>query len=139
MLAGEGLSINAMISVARNLGGGYRYQEMRNDANKYMGTFKYERAISALRPETVVPRHLMTETTFEEPAKYRVFGWATVYDDEADKYYEVKASYYTNEIGDAEETARQFTEYYGGRYKEEGLEVTDFRRRFVEHNEDWDY
>lgn len=138
-LAGEGLSINRMISIARQAGGGYRYQTMRQDANKYLGTFYKEGSIAALRPETVVPQHLMSETVLNEDVKYRVFGWATVYEEGTEEPVEIPVSYYTDDLGDADESARQFLDFYSGRYEEQDLQVVDFRRRFVEHNEGWSY
>jgi len=138
-LAGEGLSINGMISIARQAGGGYRYQEMRNDANKYLGRIKYQGAVESLRPDTVVPQHLMIETELNQPAKYMVHGFATVYTEDSDTPVEIHVSFYTDDMEDETGLYQQFTDFYGSRYQEEGIEVADFKRRAVEHNAGWDY
>lgn len=131
-LAPQGLPIDTMISIARRAGGGYRYQEMRNDARVYSGKVKYQTLIERLGYDNRIPEAWQVSNDLKEQAKYRVFGKVTMYDEESGRYLTKNASFYTNELGTVGEMGGAFWDYYYGKYEEEELLLTEFKATGVE-------
>lgn len=138
-LAGERLTLGKMISIARQAGGGYRYQNMLEDARKFTGRVKYQTQIERLGYDAVVPKAFMVETELEQTAKYRVFGQVTLYDEESDSYLTQNASFYTDDLDTVGNYGQAFENFYAGRYDEQDLEIAEFKQTGIEHNRGWDY
>jgi len=138
-LAPEGLPINAMLNIARQAGGSYRYQDMRDDARKFTERIKYQGSIERLNVNDVVPRAWIVETELNQATRYRVFGMATYYDDETDQYLQKKVSFYTDDYAKTGDYGQSFFDYFGGRYADEDLEIMEFKTIGLEHNAGWSY
>lgn len=139
MIAPQGLSINAMIKVARASGGGYRYQLMRQDAAKFTGRYKYEDAIGKLKADTYVPRYMMTETPLKQPTKYQVQGFASYYDDQGNEIIRQRVSFYTNDYDPTGSYEAAFYEYQPRSDTADELTVGNFTMSGLFHNEGYEY
>ena len=133
-LSGEGLSINKMIGMVRDLGYGYHAQTMQDDARRALDLLKYEKSITRLGFDEYIPREQMIETELAQDAKYRVHGYMTVYDEETDTYLTQKASFYTDDYSRTGDYGQSFFDFYTGRYEQQDLEIVEFKTRAVEHN-----
>jgi len=133
-LAPRGLPIESMIRIARAGGGGYRYQDMRDDARKFTGRVKYQVSIERLPYNAVVPRAWTIETELAQPTKYRVFGKVTFYDEQAERYMTKNASFYTDDLAKTGDYGQMFFDHFQGLYSEEDLEITEFKQTGLEHN-----
>lgn len=138
-LAPQGIPINRMISIARASGGGYRYQDMRDDARKFTGRVKYQGAIERLSYNDVVPRGWMVETELKQPVKYRVFGKATFFDEESGQYLQKNVSFYTNDLAKTGDYGQSFFDTFQGRYESEDFPITEFKVTGMEHNSGFGY
>jgi len=138
-MAGKGFSAARLISYAREAGGTYRRQDMLADIRKYEGRVKYQANIEKLGFDQTVPRAWMVDTPLDQPARYRVFGKATFYDEETDTYLQQTVSFYTDDLDTTGGYGSSFTDYFTGRYAEEDLEIAEFVQTGIEHNSGWSY
>jgi len=138
-VAPQGLPINAMISLARAQGGSYRYQDMRDDARAFTDRIKYQGSIEKLSTNAVVPKGWMVETELSQATRYRVFGNATFYDNETNRYYQQKVSFFTNDLAETGEYGKAFFDQFTGTYQQEDLDLMEFKTIGMEHNEGWTY
>ena len=70
--AEEGLSFSQFYRVAREQGISYRREWMLADWRQVKGVFRFEQALSRLRPETVIPSHMITRVNPNQRANYLV-------------------------------------------------------------------
>jgi len=134
-LVPDGIPANAMISIAKKLGGTYRRTEMLSDIRKYTGRIKYEGNITTMGANNAVPRAWMVETELNEPgANYRVFGKGTFYDPASGQTFTQTVSFYHTDLMKKEDYANDFRDYFTDSYKEDNLDLLSFDQTALEHN-----
>ncbi len=133
-LGGSGLSATKMISIARNYGGGYRYQDMLNDVRKFTGRLKYESQVKGLSRDAVVPKSWLTEADQQRPYRYRVFADATFEDSATGETSTRTVSFYSDEVNSKGGYEDDFEESQRGRYSDEGEKLIGVKVKAVEHN-----
>jgi len=138
-LAPEGLPINQMISIARRGGGGYRYQDMRDDARRFTDRVKYQGSVERLSYNATVPHGWMVETGLKQDVRYRVLGNATFYDEESGEYFTKKVSFYTDDYAKVGDYGQAFFDSFELPYEEEGIPLTEFKVIGLEHNKGYAY
>ena len=77
------------ISFLREVGWGYRTQDVYEDIRSYSGRTKWEYQITRLDPTSVVPRSWMAETSKEiwhEKETYKVVGYAGYWSEEEKQF-----------------------------------------------------
>ncbi|KKK76475.1 hypothetical protein LCGC14_2863260, partial [marine sediment metagenome] len=117
------------------LGGTYRRTDMLEDIRKYSGRIKYQAGIQSMGGNKVVPRAWMIETNLNEPgANYRVLGKAKFYDWNTGTEIEKTVSFYHTDLMNKDDFAREFGEYFAGKYEEENMEIIAFEQTALEHN-----
>lgn len=138
-LAGGGLSLTDMVSIARRAGGGYRNAEMMEDARVFSGRAKYEGQVTTLNTNQVIPRGWTNEVELLQGTKYRVHGNMTVFDEESGKYLTQRASFYTDDYAKIGDLQQGFFDHFTGKYQDQNLDITEFEITALEHNKGWDY
>lgn len=138
-LAPEGLPINQMISIARRGGGGYRYQDMRDDARRFADRVKYQGSVERLSYNATVPRAWMVEAELKQDVRYRVLGNATFYDEESGEYFSKKVSFYTDDYAKIGDYGQSFVDSFGELYQDQDIPLTEFKVIGLEHNQGYAY
>jgi hypothetical protein len=106
------MSINAVIRHVRGLGyATWRYQDMRNDINEFLGRVKYEGSLRVLKPTSVPPTHLMTEVTLKRPRSYMIKGEAEWVDWRTGERQTSYVSMYRDTIDTAQQMEAEFDDY----------------------------
>jgi len=133
-LAPTGIGTNALIRIVRNQGYGYNAQEMGEDIRAANGKFKNEYWVRKLNNNQVVPENLMVNRNLNYPAKYRVYGTFSYYDNVSDDYFDVTKSFYTDDLTTKGAWVDDFTDTYTNVYNSQGQEQMGFDIFAVERN-----
>jgi len=138
-MAGKNIKPMALIRIAQNQGGTYRKQDMLSDIRKFEDRLRHETQVLSTPFDQKVSKGYMVETELNQPVRYRVHGYVTMYDEETDTYLRKKASFYTDDYENTGNYAESFVRSYWQQYKEEALEISDFEVRAIEHNTGFQY
>lgn len=117
----------------------YRRTVLLSDLREATGMYRFQAGVQALRPSTIIPKTLMTETTLRRERRYKVHAkvtiknrdtgeeeesWVSMYDDSLRSKGEYEQAYYDRQLTD---TSRP------------EWEVVHFSINVVEHNQGWQY
>lgn len=133
-LAPSGLSANAIIRIARGQGGGYQKSQMLDDIRAATGKAKNQYWVENLTSNQVVPDGLMVNKDLGYPAKYRVYGNFSYYDELSDNYFTTTKSFYTDDLASVGSWSDEFQSAYGEQYSVQGIDITSFQITAVERN-----
>jgi hypothetical protein len=134
-----GFSQRAIIREIRRLGYGYRTGLMNEDIRRFSGRFLNEHYVKKLRPDEIVPRGLMVETTLKRPVKYHVFGDVTYWDRETDTYLFEPGSLHTDNLRSKADWEADYIEKSPRPKTDPRYEVVGFDITAVEHYEGYIY
>jgi len=133
-LAPTGISANQIIRLVQGQGGGYQRSQMLDDIRTAAGKAKNQYWVERLNSNDVVPDGLMVNKNLNYPARYRVYGNFSYYDNSTDDYYTVTKSFYTDDLANVGSWSDDFQSTYGEVYSTQGIESMGFQVTAVERN-----
>jgi len=138
-LVPTGLGSNAILRAITKAGYSYRRTEMLADVRQISGLHKYEKAVSDVGYNEVIPKGYMIDSDLKQPYTYRVYGKTNYYVPETDSYITKTESFYTDDLAKKGDWEQIYGDSFDARYPDKDKEFVNFNITSIEHHAGYSY